>query len=152
IFGRVKDENEQPVEGIRVSARRWMVENGRRVLREVSSEVSDDRGEFRLFDLLPGTYFLAFLPFGGGRKAAGFGQVFYAGTDAVSAQAISVKAGARVQIDQKLSHQRLYKVSGIVNGGADAVGFNVGLLNGAGEEFNGGASVDRRTGKFEITG
>ena len=59
ITGRITDENGQPVGHARVSALVPRVENGRRYLAIVGTVHSDDRGNYRLFWLPPGRYYVA---------------------------------------------------------------------------------------------
>ncbi len=57
ITGRVIDEFGQPLVGAQVQARRFRyTETGSRSLFPVTSDATDDRGEFRLFSLMPGEY------------------------------------------------------------------------------------------------
>ena len=63
ISGRADDERGEPAMGANVSA--WLVEwrNGERSLRAVASDVVDDRGNYRITNLVPGTYVVtAFRP------------------------------------------------------------------------------------------
>ena len=59
ITGRVIDENGQPIGHARVSALVPRVENGRRFLTVVAAVHTDDRGNYRLFWLTPGRYYVA---------------------------------------------------------------------------------------------
>jgi hypothetical protein len=59
ITGRVTDENGQPIGHARVSALVQRVENGRRYLTVIAAVHSDDKGNYRLFWLPPGRYYVA---------------------------------------------------------------------------------------------
>lgn len=61
ISGRIVDPSGQPVEGIGVHAWQAQWADGRMVVRPVGdrNRKTDDRGQYRLFGLLPGTYYLA---------------------------------------------------------------------------------------------
>jgi hypothetical protein len=59
ITGKVLDENGQPLGHVRVSALAQIVQNGRRYLTTIGAVHSDDRGEYRLFWLPPGRYYVA---------------------------------------------------------------------------------------------
>jgi len=62
ISGRTLDPAGEPLPGVRVVAYRWTYVNGQPVARPAASVVSDDLGEYRLFDLPAGKYTLgAFL-------------------------------------------------------------------------------------------
>src|SRR5207253_7954192 len=59
ISGRVYGERGEPLGNIEVSASRASYPDGRRVLTAVQSTRTDDRGEYRLFWLPPGRYFVS---------------------------------------------------------------------------------------------
>ena len=59
IAGRILDEDGSPFAGARVEALVTRSEAGADTLFSVSSSQTDDRGEFRLFGLAPGTYFVS---------------------------------------------------------------------------------------------
>jgi Carboxypeptidase regulatory-like domain len=59
ISGRVRDGLGQPIGSVEVQALKATYRDGRRVLTRVDSTVSDDRGEYRLFWLAPGRYYLS---------------------------------------------------------------------------------------------
>src|ERR1700675_2496294 len=91
IYGEVKNENGEPVEGVTVRAQRWQTENGRKSLQNVRDAATDDEGNFRLAELTPGSYHLSFVPLSRGgwvtydklnrRKQTdeGYGAQFYPG-------------------------------------------------------------------------
>src|ERR1043166_317121 len=96
IFGEVKNADGDPIEGIAVRAERWRVVDGRRQLQVEKQATTDDEGKFRMAELLPASYFLAFLPVDNGttfvhaisRKAKpqdGYGLQFYPGVADVQA-------------------------------------------------------------------
>jgi Carboxypeptidase regulatory-like domain len=58
ISGRIRDRSGQPLGNVLVEAMKATYQDGRRVLTRVESAVSDDRGEYRLFWLVPGRYYL----------------------------------------------------------------------------------------------
>ena len=58
ISGTVRDAVGNPVGDVEVQALKASYQTGRRALTVVSSVVSDDRGEYRLFWLTPGKYFV----------------------------------------------------------------------------------------------
>jgi len=59
ISGTVRDQFGRPLGNAEVEAFKANYETGRRVLTKVQSVWSDDRGEYRLFWLTPGRYFVA---------------------------------------------------------------------------------------------
>jgi len=111
IFGQVKNESGDPMDGVTVRAHRWQVQDGRRQLQSAGDATTDDKGNFRIAELLPGSYSLAFLPANrGGRVLTtlkrkteaeqGYGLQFYPGTsDVASADALEIRTGAQLHIN-----------------------------------------------------
>jgi len=58
ISGTVRDAVGTPIAAVEVQALKASYQTGRRVLTPVQIVVTDDRGEYRLFWLTPGTYFV----------------------------------------------------------------------------------------------
>ena len=163
IYGRVTDENEEPIEGVSVQVQTWLVQDGRRRFQNVGNGQSDDQGTFRVAELLPGKYYLHFLPRGGRRprnqaaqgqsEQEGFGSQFYPGVaDAAAAGAIRVKAGAQVQINQVLGKQRVFEIAGLVRGVSPDSGFGLNLMDSAGDPVQAGARLNPTTGAFRFQG
>jgi hypothetical protein len=59
ISGKVLDEDGQPLGHIRVTALAQIFQNGRRYLTTIGAVHTDDHGEYRLFWLPPGRYYVA---------------------------------------------------------------------------------------------
>jgi len=62
IEGRVLDQDGEPAARIPVSLIRARYVQGRRVLQPSGSDQTDDRGQFRIYDIPPGTYHLMATP------------------------------------------------------------------------------------------
>jgi hypothetical protein len=58
ISGTVRDQFGRPIGSVEVSAMKAMYQTGRQELTKVQSVVTDERGEYRLFWLTPGRYFV----------------------------------------------------------------------------------------------
>jgi protocatechuate 3,4-dioxygenase beta subunit len=58
ITGRVINEEGEPMQNVSVAALRYVYTIGGRRLADAKSATSDDKGEYRLFDLKPGSYLL----------------------------------------------------------------------------------------------
>lgn len=67
ISGRIYDQTEHPLANADVQAMKASYEEGRRVLRFVRSITTNDLGEYRLFGLAPGRYYISALHPDGGR-------------------------------------------------------------------------------------
>src|SRR5262245_41897337 len=59
ISGRVRDPNGQPAASLTVTAYQLGYRDGLEALNPVSTRQTDDRGEYRLYWLSPGAYFVA---------------------------------------------------------------------------------------------
>jgi len=65
ISGRLRDQDGDPASKVTVNALKYSYENGRRVLTVVETAQTNDLGEYRLFGLTPGRYYVgAALPAG----------------------------------------------------------------------------------------
>ena len=62
IEGRVLDQDGEPASRIQASLIRARYVQGRRVLQPAGSDQTDDRGQFRIYDIPPGTYYLMASP------------------------------------------------------------------------------------------
>ncbi len=58
ITGRVIDQDGDPVRGATVQVMQYFYESGERQLRQTIQVVSKDKGDYRLFNLRPGTVFI----------------------------------------------------------------------------------------------
>jgi len=72
VAGRVYDEDGEPVVGANVRAMRFDYEDGERVLTTASRTETNDLGEYRLYWLAPGEYYVSGRVETGGRAAARF--------------------------------------------------------------------------------
>jgi protocatechuate 3,4-dioxygenase beta subunit len=109
IAGRILDEDGEPLPEIAVSALRQGYLEGKPSLSTETTVQTDDRGEYRLFGLSPGRYFVsAVFPqwsrFLRGAEAEdaqpnpqGYAKMYYPGTpEATKATAISIKQGEEI--------------------------------------------------------
>lgn len=164
LFGEVKNAEGEPIEGISVRAERWRLRDGRRQLQVERAATTDDEGKFRIAELLPGKYYLAFLPAesstmfvdGLSRKTKpqeGYGLQFYPGVaDVQAATAFAVRAGASVHVTHIFKKQQLFQVSGTVRGNPPHRAFDMNLSNSSGEQVPANPRIDRSTGDFQIPG
>ncbi len=85
ISGTLLDEDDTPFAGALVEALRAVYDNGQRRFVTVAESISDDRGQFRLFGIPPGQYFItafdpAFAKVGDQLGQLFYGPTFYPGT------------------------------------------------------------------------
>jgi len=177
VTGRVTDEDGEPMENIQVVALRRPTEDEieqywwlrQKQLTPAAAVQTDDRGEFRLFDLKPGEYFVRaedqFFPSNSVdfsndwtiRESMGsqYAPVFYPGVTQLSqAQAVAATAGAEIEADFILRHTKMVEVSGKVVGidGKPPVNAYVMLREFQSPDFFGhGAEVDKN-GEFKLRG
>jgi 5-hydroxyisourate hydrolase-like protein (transthyretin family) len=141
VSGRIRDNAGQPAAGVTVQLFRFSYdETGQRKIQRVTSTRTDDRGEYRMYYLTPGSYYvsagnqpgenqqqlggisgLEALMFGAGystanRIAQNYATTYYPGVaDENSARPIDVHPGADLRgIDLLVSPQQSYRVRGRV--------------------------------------
>ncbi|MBZ5725946.1 MAG: carboxypeptidase regulatory-like domain-containing protein [Acidobacteriia bacterium] len=124
ISGKVLDDNGNPIPETIVRALQFDYQQGARRLSPRGSATTDDHGEFRIFDLQPGRFYIQAiaspLSYPGperihrDRPEAGYASAFYpASTGIAGAAATGVAPGAEItNIDFHLHKVRLYHVRG----------------------------------------
>ena len=115
--GRVRDPNGQPVSGIDVAAMRLTYSNGRPQWTAAISKPTDDRGEFRIFWVSPGEYYVGANPRAATAPQDSWARTFFPGvTDPTAATSLVIKDGADIAgIDfslQTIASISTYKISG----------------------------------------
>jgi 5-hydroxyisourate hydrolase-like protein (transthyretin family) len=119
IEGRVVDEIGEPVAGASIQLGRYRYTNGTRQLQTSAGGSTDDRGEFRIFGIAAGEYFLVASfdehDFGSSDRQR-YVPTYYPGVTATAdAQPVAIKAGAEVTgISLSLLRATTASVSGIV--------------------------------------
>jgi hypothetical protein len=122
ITGRVLDAEGYPVSSANVMAMQYGYQQGKKVLLANRSAQSDDHGEYRIFDLFPGTYYVRS---NGGRfmqASPRSALTYYPGTLA-AAQAAPVEvtaAGEARSIDIRLQPLRAFAIRGKLPGAGAA--------------------------------
>ncbi len=132
ITGRVYDEAGDPIEGGRIRALRHSYERNQRQFVQAATAVTNDRGEYRLYGLPPGQYYVsatytpALAREVGGATAAqttagpilgeGYAPTYYPGTnDPVRAAPIALGAGEELPgLDFTLLPKRTVRLRGRV--------------------------------------
>jgi len=140
ITGRVLDEDGDPVMGAQVQLLRQRFFQGKKQMMPLNSAGTNDLGEYRIFGIAPGKYYLSVTsrntnPYGGVDRSAnaqpdeGYAPTYYPGTpDLAGAAPINVTLGRAIQgVDATLRRTRTYRVKGIV-AGAPRVGNRGGML------------------------
>lgn len=124
VTGRVVDEDGEPVPHVSVQLTRISYRNGKATQNPVGSATTDDRGEYRIFEVAPGKYFLSATynrnQFSMGREATpaddSYAPVYFPGTtDPQSATRITVpKSGEMNGMDIALQKVKSYRIRGAV--------------------------------------
>jgi protocatechuate 3,4-dioxygenase beta subunit len=182
ITGRVVDDTGEPMMNVNVSVlhkpsdeeREQEGPRGKKLeMTSVSTVVSDDRGEYRIYGLKPGEYFVKAVETGEGAMFFGqmqegsdeivlrelgsqYAPVFYPGVLQMDqAQAVTLSAGEETQADLPMRRMRMVEVAGRVIGpdGAPAVRAYVRLSQPGVEDWGGelGGGADNK-GEFSIKG
>jgi protocatechuate 3,4-dioxygenase beta subunit len=120
ITGRVVDEFGDPIAEATVSAMRYRFINGRRRLVPAGrSDQTDDIGQYRLFGLSPGEYYVSAAVRTGGLMMesdvrAGYAPTYYPGTANVAeAERVTLRLGQELNTgDLSLSPARMARISG----------------------------------------
>ena len=164
ITGRVVDEYGEPAADVQVASMRSQFVQGRRRLVPTGRFAStNDIGEFRLFGLPPGQYYLSAMmrnfSFGDSDERTGYAQTYYPGTASpAEAQRIKVDLGQSVSdVNMTLITERTSRISGSV---ADSQGRPVAMGNvmamprgGSGMFFGPSANAQiKPDGTFTISG
>ncbi len=136
ILGRVVNEDGEPVAGVQMDA--WPAPKGGVGLwkdpynpfRSLYGVKTNDLGEYRLYGLLPGSYYVQATDEGEsgvGRMPAGKGfykwtnpghpQVYFPGVGTLAAaQKITIRAGQEIRADFFLRPEKAYRISGDLKG------------------------------------
>jgi hypothetical protein len=126
ISGRVLDQDGDPVRGAMVRAMRYVYQAGKRQLQGVESVTANDQGDFRLFGLRAGTFYLQVFSrsgpqepeegFRGPRPQVANANTYYPGTtDVKRAAPIQLEAGVQlhgfdIQLRPELSYAVRFKL------------------------------------------
>ena len=171
ISGRVRDPNGQPVPSAQIGVFQTVYQNSRLTLQQLNSKPTDDRGEYRLFWLSPGEYFVGFIParnnINNPTPRDAYARTYFPGTSNVGAATrIKVLEGGEVAgIDFSIRADAIGKISGRVitsivmpNGQPATVSqfyllpsAETSILDAAALNFP-NMSADRNNGRFEIRG
>jgi hypothetical protein len=131
IAGRIENEDGEPLPWAHVSALREIYSEGKRTLMTEETVPTNDHGEYRLFGLRPGRYFVAANYRPGGHPVGtddesefegmdsgreDYVRTYYPGSpDSTKAETITVKAGEEIpSMDFQLRPAAVYRVRGHV--------------------------------------
>lgn len=159
LTGRVLDQDGEPINGLTVQALRYRYPQGRKQLAASGDSTTNDIGEYRIYGLPPGRYYLAVSPRRYFERSAQpdeeYVPTYYPGaTDAASAAPIDIAPGTQLRgLDLTLSKRRTFHVSGRVTDASGSSGSRVMLAlrprgtavyssSGRGASLDGGGNFD----------
>jgi protocatechuate 3,4-dioxygenase beta subunit len=162
ISGKIVDEFGDPVSDVFVNAMRYQyVQGSRRLMPSGRGGSTNDIGEFRIYGLSPGQYFVSATlrnqAFGAETAdRTGYAPTFYPGTGSVSeAQRLSIEQGQTVAgLNMALLPIRAARVTGTAMDadGRPLAGAMVGVMQRVGESQFGTMSPIAADGHFTLTG
>lgn len=168
IAGKVTDDAGEPIEGANVTLRHYVDSMGTRTLQPVATAQTNDRGEYRLFMVVSGRYFIAASAPNRTRRAPrqehvhsdipeeGFAELFYPGVPEVAqAAAHRLKPGEEwTGVDFKLRKQPLYHIRGRIDRSTLPSGSNATVQAARCDDQNfagaGGVFDRKQDGAFDL--
>jgi protocatechuate 3,4-dioxygenase beta subunit len=161
IEGRVVDLDGEPLAGIVMDLIQPTIIDGRKIYRQLTAVRTDDRGQYRLWNLAPGSAYLR----AAGRQTIlarangaptppeadhAYPAVYFPNApDRQSASAIQIQPGQTAHADFALEPQKSYRIRGVIRDVSSFTRLGVRLLRGEDSAGN-RASVDTTTGSFVI--
>src|SRR5207253_4212586 len=101
VTGRIVDEDSEPVRGVNVQAMRIGYNQGRKRLVTVGSALTNDLGEYRVYDVPGGKYYISAVLRNAAQNALGkdrYLPVYYPGTaDPSTAVQLDIPAGSQMR-------------------------------------------------------
>jgi protocatechuate 3,4-dioxygenase beta subunit len=160
IAGRVTTEGDEPVPNVFVQAMKYTYQGDKRQLSDAGTSTTNDRGEYRIWGLAPGKYYVrATHPRGGAMRPGSqvYVPIFYPGvSDPSRTQTIDLHPGDESSgIDLSFISLRSVRVSGrVLNASSGpAKDTQVTLVGGSGTmTFAAGQASTDSKGAFEIRG
>jgi len=162
ITGHVTDQDGDPVTSSQVRVLRFTYTGGHKQLSKVGGGITDDQGNFRVFNLAPGLYYVNVIPrttvVALGTEPVGqesYVTTYYSNSvNPSGATALNLSAGGELRgIDIRVRKGRVYSIRGktadIANGGV-AVTARVGLSSKEDSTINGSQPARPADGTFEF--
>ena len=143
ISGRVVDQDGDPIAYASVEALQYGYQSGKKSLQQIGNARSDDRGEYRIFGIMPGRYYVRAQMRAG--AAATYSPTFFPGERVVAqASLLEAPAGGELHsIDIMLHQEELHNLTGkVVDGQTGQAAGNVYVMARTADGFaNGGAQI-----------
>ncbi|HXP87350.1 MAG TPA: carboxypeptidase-like regulatory domain-containing protein [Bryobacteraceae bacterium] len=166
VTGRIVDRDGDPVAAVQVQMMRYRYVNGRKQLTFANGNSTNDLGEYRIYGIAPGRYFVSATyranQFGTALDRSAtpdedYAPTYYPGTfDISTAAEVSVTPGGQARVDLTLAKTRTARVSGrVINTAAPAALTTSVMLTPRGGfigPFLNRSVVSGANGKFELRG
>ncbi|HXD73292.1 MAG TPA: carboxypeptidase-like regulatory domain-containing protein [Vicinamibacterales bacterium] len=164
VTGRVVDETGEPQSNVQVTLQRYQYINGRRQLNTTSFASTNDIGEYRLFGVAPGQYFVTatmrLFNFSDAPPddRSGYAPTYYGGSTNVNdAQRITLAVGQQLNdINIGLAPTQLARITGtaVTSDGKPLTGGLVNLIQvlGQGSFFSSIGAQLKPDGSFSVGG
>jgi len=143
ISGRVVDQDGDPLPYVSVETLQYTYQGGKKALRSLHNMRTDDRGEYRIYGLTPGRYYVRAMLRAG--QNTGYSPTFYPGVhDVAQASLLEAAPGGETRsIDIMLRADSFHSISGkVVDGQTGQPVANVYVTAGTSDGFaNGGPQI-----------
>lgn len=160
IYGKISEDDDEPIEGLPIQLLVQRLQNGRKVWEERTGATTDEEGMFRIAELHPGNYFLSAGPSRvpvtfpsklSQSGAQGIPVTFYpSGSDLAAASPIPIIPGKRFEVNLSLSPRPFYRVSGRVAGYGQGQYVSLQVLDSTGKSVANNSRFDPANGSFQI--
>jgi hypothetical protein len=154
LSGHVTDPSGAPLEGVSVMLRALTASNGLKHWEQRANTVTNAEGEFRIADLQAGEYAIqTALKLDGpseGDAAAGYAPADYPILGANGAGALQVHAGDQLDAEISTRLEKMYPVSGVVNGLSENTFPNFTVRTAGGVEINSALQMNPQIGQFRM--
>ena len=157
VTGRILDEDGDPIRQIQVRTMVYRYTAAGRRLVNRGSAFTNDLGEYRIYDLPPGHYYLkagSTESMGGGTEES-YGASYFPGTpDSAAASPIEVEAGRTLEgLNLTLHPMRIANIRGrVMNPGSGGVTVGLFKVTEDGGTSATNTSLEDKGGKFELKG
>jgi hypothetical protein len=163
IEGEVVDQDGEPVRGVNVIALQARIEDGIRTPRSNRTVVTDDRGKYRMWNFMPGKYYVKAAGRAGGTHTyvgesaviadawEGFAPVYAGGGHNLdSANPIVIGPGDQARADIHITRAPAFKIRGALGNYIPHQSVTFELLRGDEQVSSSRTVVNGTTGRFEI--
>ena len=163
LDGTVLSQAGDPLRNATVGLFQFLVEQGYKEVKLVQTKTTNDRGEYRFWDLMPGRFYPKVLNRAGGTRLyvgdsiaepdtwESFHPVYWGGSqDINSAVPVEIAFGSHARADFKLEVQPTHRIRGAISGLNSPQGLTFQLLQGDSNVVPQKTSMSTTTAQFEI--